>query len=95
MTGPDMVHPTLLPLNFQCKFTLPIIDKELPLAALSVAAEPLSIGSMVMPGHDRFNACNDIRKGIGTHAPESSKTGHWSSVQPFVMGASAGRLFPS
>ena len=69
---------------------LPIIVNGLPLAALRVAAVSRSIGSMVTPGHDNYNACTEIRKGIGTHAPESSKTGHWCSDQPFVMGALTG-----
>ena len=69
--------------------------KELPLAALSVAATSRLIESMVTPGHDRCNASIEIRKGIGTHAPESSNTGHLCSDQPRVMGAVAGRDRPA
>merc|ERR1712212_1326994 len=37
----------------------------------------------------------EIRKGIGTHAPESSNTGHPVSDQPLVIGAVAGCDHPA
>ena len=101
MTGPIMDHDlswarsTLGPLNQKWMSALPINSIGEPFAVLNLLTLLLSIGSIFKPGQVVSSAWIDIKKGIGTHAPESSSTGHRSMDQTHWMGVVVGRDQPT